>query len=107
MPLLPHLRDIFKVRIYGKDGSRGFGSPSAYAWITISSVSYDCKIIGNRLRAHAKLLDYARLVSCNVTPPIQLDDAIAGNALAQILVRRADDHSAHSLIRSRFQSGRG
>src|SRR5271157_1962114 len=66
--------------------------PSPAARIAVGGITHQRQIVRDRLRRHAKLLDYARLIHNDARTTIQLNDARSLNTLGKVLVRGTDDH---------------
>src|ERR1700720_4496294 len=98
MPLSPILRNVLKAGISRQNQSRGFLAPSLHTGKSIGAIAENGQIVWNRLRLYTELGHYAGLVAQDVAPAVQLNNSCPNDALAEIFVRRANDHLPHPLI---------
>src|SRR5262249_9636608 len=105
-PIPPVFRNIVQVRVVGENCSSCFFSPRRNSGKAVGTVANQGQVVRNRLRSDTKLLNHALLISYSARPAIQLNNSSSGDALAQIFVGRANDHTVHSLILSSFKRGR-
>src|SRR5947207_1269531 len=107
MPCSPILGNAFKVRILSQRKSSRLYAPSRQTRVAISSVANHGQVIRNRCRADSELRHNARLIAQDIAPAVELDDSRAGNTLAQVLVRGANEHLLHAAIFGCLHGGRG
>ena len=81
-------------------GSRGLRAPAIESRIAIGGIADQSEIVRNRCWWYAELCDHAGFIDGRSGAPIQLHDTCTADALGQILVRRADDHTFDLLVAS-------
>ena len=87
-----------KVPKLRENGSRGFRAPTCQSRIAVSGIANQRKVIRDRFWRHTEFSDHARLVKGDPCPPIELNHALAADALGQILIGSADDYAIDTRI---------
>src|SRR5690349_906145 len=84
-PLRGIRRDSFEMDVAAEHGARRFLAPARHAGKPVGRVAHQRQIVRNRLRSDAKARDDAALVALLALAAIELNDAVAPHALAEIL----------------------
>src|SRR5579859_820706 len=98
MPLLPVFGNVFEVGILRERLRRSLESPTWNPGISVRGVSNHSEKVRNRLRSHAEFCDHARFIADSLPSAIHLHDARSHNALAEVLIRRANKYLRDALI---------
>src|SRR5262245_39721211 len=93
--------------VLGEDTRRGLFTPVRYSRKSIGAVTNKRKVIRNRPGRYAEFFNDASLIADCVGPAVKLHDPSFVNALAQVLVGRADVNALDSVILCRPECGRG
>src|SRR5262245_40013078 len=84
--------------------ARGLGAPARQAGEAVSAVTDEGEVVGDGFRADTELLPHTFRVENLVLAAIPLDD-LAADALAEVLVRRADQDLLDALVLGRDRGG--
>src|SRR5688572_14760097 len=81
---------LLDVAMLTDEARRGFAADAGDAWIAVGRIADQREVVGDERRRDPEFRLYARGVANLAASAIDLDDAIAGDTLREILVRRPD-----------------
>src|SRR5262249_16311205 len=87
VPLTPVFRHVFEVHIAGEGESSGFRAPARQAGETIGAIANHSEVVRNRFGTDAPLRHYSGFIAHDAAHAVELNDAGAGHALREVLVR--------------------
>src|SRR5262245_48568420 len=93
------------MRIARENCGRTLGAPTKHTWKAVGAVSHQSEVIRNGFRFNTKLPKNSFFVADLVCPAVQLHDTSSLNALAEVLIRCADDNLVYARILRRLRSG--
>ncbi len=107
VPVGRMLGDGLQVAPPSEHRGRRLGTPAGQARESVRAVADEGEVVRDRRRRHAELGDDAVLVDQPRLAPVELDDPGAPHALAEVLVRRADDDLLDRWVVGRYRGRAG
>ncbi len=98
IPLRAVLGDVLEMGIPAEQSGHRLRAEARQPRKAIGAVAHQREVVGDRRRPDAELLPHSVLVDHDALAPIELHDPRAGDALAEILVGRAEEHLVDSPV---------
>src|SRR5262245_34586570 len=95
---MPIFRNFFETRISGENSRRGLRSPTLNAWEPVCAIPNQSEVVRNGSRRNPELGNHPGFIAHCTGAAIKLDHASVPDALAEILVWRADEDPPDTCI---------